>query len=493
MKLSPPIGMVAPLAFGAAMFLGACMDDGFVLTQKIPGMDGSTAMDGATDASSPSCAQYTPGVALTVCTAGYLGGTGENRPTAVAITPAGSIVVAGTFSDDGFRGERTTLPGGTTGGVLVLSSEGRAIRASTRIGTAVYDMAVNDVTGDVAVGGDFGVALLSADAKEEHWRASIEGGAIRVDIGHEGTVAALTADGTVRLFDRAGDVLLTMPTTDATVSDIAVDDASGLFFLVGANQPGGSCTGSMPFLRGYGVDGEVRFRNYDFPDAEGQCASSRGVRVAMGRDGKLYYAGENHGGNTVHLRDPQDLASPARLVSYDTYTAGHHPAIREYTFVARFEPATGEMELGQVLLPRDDDGTGGMLFVHTIAADEHGNVYVGGRATCCLARRDELRISGIAPGTYRAGDNSLAILSPDFRERLTWTTFTLDNESPATTVAVAVGRGLAAMLADQPAGAGRLITVDAIASDPPGTSQAFLATFRAPGSAPSTAALQSPP
>jgi hypothetical protein len=84
---------------------------------------------------------------------------------------------------------------------------------------------------------------------------------------------------------------------------------------------------------------------------------------------------------------------------------------------------------------------GNSIFVRALAADERGNVYLGGEAACCLERRkDTMSIAGRRLPEY-GGDFYVLVASSRFTSRRTWVAFGGTGEVNA----VAAGRGSAAV------------------------------------------------
>jgi hypothetical protein len=195
--------------------------------------------------------------------------------------------------------------------------------------------------------------------------------------------------------------------------------------------------------------------------------------------GKVFYAGEQEGGNSVHLRDPSDLTVQAALVSYDEFSSGAGKATDEYSFVARFDLTSGALETGQVILPRNA-GVGGTLFTSALAVDSGGRIFLGGAVSCCIESREQRRVSGELVGAYGEPEASLLVLSADLRERLAWTTFTsADGAGPAKIEAIAVNAGLGVLVATTPSAAAA-ITVPPGATAPLGAEDGYFVTFPAP-------------
>jgi hypothetical protein len=388
-----------------------------------------------------------------------------------------AVFVAGQFPA-ALTGEETVLLEGGAGAVVRVALGPARITNISRIGASVRALAGE--ADRLTATGSFGVARLSNDGRSLEWHRALPSEGLRLDTSAAGTVVVLTAGGTVHVFDSAGTPLGDFAVPDPEVNDVALHGPSESVYVVGARPEGVACQGSMPFLRAYSFTGASKWINYDLPSAPNYCASSRGLRVTVGGDGQLYYAGVQRGGNSVHTRNPRDLSQPALLVSYDRYTSGTHPAIQEYAFVARFDPVTGLLDRGQTLLPRDEDDAGGTFLVTGLDADEAGRVFLAGRTSCCIAGRSELLLAGAAPGPYGAGDPTLTILSADFLERMTWTTWTGTNPGAVGFDALGVSGGLIAAVATQNDAEGALLTHEPITTQPAGASSVFLTVIAAP-------------
>jgi hypothetical protein len=468
--------------------LGACQRADFVLfvpddAALITSRNGSdAAVTGFVDmgVAPEGCGDFTPGPEFQLCSATYVGGDGEDRAEAVAIGGDGSIVVAGNFVTDPYGLTPRELPTRGDGALLRLSGRGSEARSLTRVGARVRDMEIQRGGAHrIALATDRGVMVLDSRASVQVWAFELAAGAERVSIGSEGTVAAIDAEDIVHLWNAAGSPLAAFGLeAAAVVADVAVDDHGQTVFVVGARRAVGECSGLLPFLRAFDLEHRPRWTAYDFPDAGGACSSSQGRRIVMGNDGLLYYVGHNQGGNSVHLKDPADLAIPAPVVSYDAYTRGSGRATQTFGFVARFHPDTGAMLSGQMLLPRDGE-TGGRLLVNAVTADRAGNVYLAGEASCCLSERDAIEVGGVVPGPYVDGDLFVAIVARDFTERLSWVTWTGGDGASGVATGVAVGEDLAAVVANQRGTTSAMITRTALQERPAEETEAFISVWPA--------------
>jgi len=458
-----------------------------------PGSSGSGAS--SSSGSFNECGAFVPGDALTVCTATYLGGSGADHVAALDIAPDASVVLGGTMSNVDFGVTPTALMGGGDGVVLRLTSTGRKVLSVTRLGAHVDDLEVDRSAGRIAVVGDFGAAVISTDAKSLLWRTDIGGAATRVAMG-EGVVAALVGKAVHVLDATTGMELGTFAASGNAINDIAVDGAQKTVFVTGYKQDdGGPCSQyKSTFIRAYGYDGTKKWADYDWTHTDvgssGDCADSQGLALGMGRDGKLYYAGKSDGGNTVHQKDPRDLAKNAPNVAFDAFNTPYgFKGAGALGYYARFDAATGLLEAGQFVLTRkaaagEDPASkdANAAVPSAITADEQGNILVAGGAAYQIQDHDKKTINGVAVGAYAAYEAFALMVSPDLKKRLTWTVFT--KAGPADATAVAAGKGIVAFGAvqsDTQLAKGGLLTADALQAQPGGgPSEGFLAVWPAP-------------
>ncbi len=362
-------------------------------------------------------------------------------------------------------------------GLLERTDVGGRASAQVRLGNRVNDLVVLDDS--VLVATDLGVTRLTPDLSRALDDQAL-GEVLRLAATAE-SVLTLGADGRARSFDATSSERAELPLQPGErIEDVALDRASGLRVITGAQLPpvGSACGGTLPFIRAYDAQAKLVWSAYDTEDPLTWCASSTGKRLEI-KQNKLYYAGEQQGGNSVHLQDPRDPAVQAPLVSYDQFSTGAGKAIATYSFVARFDLATGTFETGQVVLPRDA-ATGGALSTSALAVDEAGRIYLGGQLSCCLERRGERTVAGAALGPYAGPEASLLVLSADLRERLTWTSFT-GTQGPAAgdigALAVASGIGVLGATTDASA---PLLNVPPLPPTPPAPSGGYLVVFPAP-------------
>lgn len=398
---------------------------------------------------------------LAVDSATYLGNSPDaDEAMAVEIAPDGSVVIAGSSEDPGDYGVvPTLLLGGGSGVITRLDPTGQQVRSRTRIAQRIVDMEIAQPSGRIAIASDRGVSVLSASADRVIWHAELADGVDRVAISSAGHVAALMGN-TVISYSPDGAEVARTPINKSFVTDVAIDAATGSIFVTGFHNqtlPSGLPVQSA-YLYAFSDALEFKWKNWDWPGAQltGNEADTRGYRVAMGRDGMLYFLGENAGGNTVFRWQPRYLSASGNLISYDDYSSGVFSASAHFAYFARLNPVDGSVLAGQFAVPRLSSGLSNTFRVRAISADEQGTVYVGGQAASAIESRDTNRIAGQLIAPYAGGDGVVLVVSPDFSTRLVWTTWAGGGPNHNTMVnGVAAGQGVAAMAAT--AGGGRLL------------------------------------
>jgi DNA-binding beta-propeller fold protein YncE len=391
----------------------------------------------------------------------YLGGLQADEACAIDIAPDRSIVFAGKIPDSNFAAAPTELLGGGSGIVIRFNATGTQVLSVTRIGQSVDDMEINRSNGQVAVIGEFGAALLSSDANEVLWHRKLDpdgGGAVasngrRIAIGNKGSVAALHGK-RVTIFADNGTLLSLILPGKSYVEDVAIDDDTGRVFVVGfdnerlsaLNKGCPNCPVQIAFMHCYDLKANRVWSNYDWTGAEcdnGNEADSRGLRIAMGRDGKLIFGAESAGGNSIFRFNPRKLGEENQVIG-DKYNHPYNTAANHISYYARLDPATGELLKGQFLLARKSDNRGNAVRMKAVAADEQGNVYVAGVSTYSM---DEKSLPTVAGKTVVPAGGFVLVVSPDFSSRLLWTTFETDSYA-STPKAIAAAAGAAVIASD---------------------------------------------
>ncbi len=428
----------------------------------------------------------------------YLGGDEMVEEwTAVDIAPDGMVVVAGTAG----CGERSPWPGGDLPGVNVswlmgggfgivarIDPETNGVASVARIGDWIEDMAVAD-DGRIVITGSFGVAVLTPDASRIIWRDGdiIRGTrsaqfrnqtppfrryrytrrVARVSVGSDGTVASIQAEkkewsagpmhGRLYVWDRDGERICDLRMKQYKYpKDVVVDSANKQVIVGGFNTYSHDSPHMdnhpihMQFMTAFTYDGNVNWAAYDFPAREvyahNTYADCRVQRLVIGHDGYLYMGGYIHGGDYIWKHDPFDVDKHVQVdVNYDRFTHAIDmgPGL-DQSYFAKYDPKTGEILQGQVLLCRERPDGGGkptQIQIRGIHADADGNVYLAGYCEAYIKDRDAQRVAGEQVGEYEAPEIFLLGVSPDFRQRHVWTVFSRDNcEAAAWGLSVRDGR-----------------------------------------------------
>ncbi|HEY9691719.1 MAG TPA: SBBP repeat-containing protein [Oculatellaceae cyanobacterium] len=446
----------------------------------------------------PSCSPSgTSATNLVVCSASYLGGSSEDQGSAVEVGSDYSVVFGGTIIGNNFGRTPVNLKAGnstTSGGngaIVRTSPNGQQILSVTRLGNSIDDLDVNRSQSTIAVVGDFGLALLSSQANQVLWSKYIStgGGALassgrRVAVGTNGEVAALF-NKKITIFNQQGTQLGQFTPSGSYVEDIAVDSASGSVIVTGTSQKdGGGCSQlQVAWIRSYSYTGTLKWKNYDWTREQAyspvnNCADTRGVRVAIGRDNLLYFAGQSAGGNTIFRYNPRNLSSSAPNVKYDQYNDAYNTKSNWITYYSRLAPATGTIQKGQLALTRLGDGRGNSIEPRAITADENGNVYISGTSAAYIANRRDMKlsISGQPLGTYNGYEGFMLVVPKEFTSRKVWTAWTGTNSTSvfSTFAGVSAAKGIAAIMGTSN---GKMITVSPIQGNNAGVKDAFFSVF----------------
>jgi Beta-propeller repeat len=381
---------------------------------------------------------------LNTITNTFLGGIDKDSVGGVEIAPDKTIVVAGTYPSENFGKTPVILNSGTSGTVLRTSSDGKTILSVSKIGDYISDLDVDRNTGNIGVTTTGSISLLDATASKVLWSKdqpiTTNLDENRLAIGIDSTVVS-TAKNYVSVYKADGSVLGQFMVNkkeggNFVVNDIAIDSNSKTVIVTGYTQKdvSGFCEGKLQvaFMRGYDYQGNLKWNDYDWTAQESQasdgCADTRGFRVAIGKDNKLYMAGLSYGGNAIFKKDPQSLAKSANNIivsnDYKPYTDPYNTKDNAIIYYGSYNPADGKQEKGQFALSRLPSGAGNTIRPNAITADENGNVYIGGISAYAFADRVEytnytttMFMNGQKIGDYSGGDNFVIQASPDFTTR----------------------------------------------------------------------------
>ncbi len=409
-----------------------------------------------------------------LCAARNVGSTNDDRLAAVALGRDRRLWVAGAFGElPGVPTKR--LDNGTQVALLELAPDTLSPIRGIRLPGGARALQVDPIDGQLVIGGDFGVMSLSPDASTVRWRQPI-GVVSRLALDQAGGIAALIGAHQVEVL-RAGGVRETSLRDDGSeLLDVALDSRADALYVVGSRQvTSGTCMGTVPVLRRYALSGVLVWRDYEFADPKGLCASSRGLRLVV-KGQILYYVGDNEGGNSVHSVDPKNVALALPPQSGDEYSVTWGKAIRRYAFLGEFSVTDGKLLARRFLLPRDAH-VGGQLLVSSLAVDAAGRVIVGGQTSCCIADRDTQTVAGQSLATFGSDEANVATFSADLSTRLAWHVFTRQGDSPSTVVGLAVGTDYVLVAAQLISGLGRLTTWPELDSPRLGGADGWLAAW----------------
>jgi hypothetical protein len=417
---------------------------------------------------------------LAVSAATYLGGAGNDSATALDVAPDGTIIVGGVLPGVNLGSAPITLLGGGDGAIMRLDSAGRKVLSVSRIGASVSDLEVS-ADGRIATCGDFGIAMLDSAAKNVVWSVK-PGSGSRCAIGGDGTVAVM-GGGSAYVYDASGKPLGNWAIGGSAQNDIAVDSANQQVIATGFTQVSGNL--QTPFIRSWSYSGALKWKSYDFGTEAGKAggADSRGERIAIGRDGKLYFAGSINGGTgvSVFARDPKNInqvLGKDKAVSTDNYNTPTNVGSVKMTWYGRYNPVDGTLELGQSLLTRlgpNKGNKGNSIGVDAIMADETGAVYLSGGAAASIANRDTQQVAGVTVGPYSGDDAYVLVVQPDFKQRRVWTVFGGPSGGSGGGRGVSVRGNVAAVAATM--NNGTMITHNAVQQTPAGGTETYVAVW----------------
>ncbi len=415
---------------------------------------------------------------LQIAAASFFGAAGADTAEAVDVAPDGTIVLAGSFLN--YVPTAITpidLTPDTGGSVFRISNDGTQILSQTRFGTTLTDLEIAP-NGSILICGDAGIALLSADASTALWQAT-PGSVKRCALGNDSSAAALVGN-QITVYTITGAVVGSWSLGTGTHNDVAVASAEGIIVATGFRQVSSNL--QLPYLRGYSYAGELVWTSYDWDAAPNLGADTRGERVAIGRDGKLYMAGSINGGTgaSVFSRDPKDLSvrlDRERLITTDTYNNPTNVGSVKMAWFGRFHAADGTLLQSQSLLTRLSNGRGNSISILAITADEYGNVFIAGSTSASIQNRDTRQVAGITVGSYAGGEPYFLVISSNLRQRHIWSPFAAPGgsagNSPANGVAVRRGTAAIAITLTQ----GGLITKPPLNPTPAELSDAYLAIW----------------
>ncbi len=487
-----------------------------------------------------------------VSASSYLGDSGNTDAVRGArILSDGKIVLAANLGTAAPGGTVTLLNGATaaTAGTIVrLSPDGKTVLSVTRLASEVRDLAVDAADNLYVAAGNDGVIKLNPTATAIVWQGAVGNYIHRVDAGPTGRCAALSttvpsnADdaagaGTVWSFDVAG-VLAGSWAGKSNTMDVCLDEASATVIYIGYRQansygPPGDANGMLPvqisYLKGVDYAGADKWRAYDWSAQTGydsatdsylpgandaipagtpqskieprfinrldnNMADTRGLRCALGADGKLYAGFECAGGNHIFRDAPLDLAASGSIVGGDFFHQFINSGAPHKTYIGRHDAATGAVLLGQQFATIVTGSTGAVsantqrLKAGDIAADVNGRLYFGSASASGLPmlpnpnytpKPVEQTFNPFTAQDYLGGAY-FCVMSADFTQRLYVTRLTTSGTTHAVAARVLAGETEAriAFAGSADLSDGPLYTLDAVQPAPGyGTQDGFFSVL----------------
>jgi hypothetical protein len=360
----------------------------------------------------------------------FLSGKGAGQKvTGARIQSNGTIVLAANLEADAPKGKANrSLGGGGKGAIVLLSPDGRSLLAVVRVADEVKDLALDGKDQLYVAAGEAGLLKLDPAASKIVAKLSVGERCDRVDAAPDGHCVGGMCEGSggrFAVFDPEGKKLGEFGGHHRTY-DVCIDGATKTVVTCGYRVSRVAGRGvHIAGLKAWNCAGQVKWRAYDWVGDENSdryinrpgdnLAHTRGYRVAIGGDGKLYAAFDCGGGRHMFRFSPFDLTQKVAIVRGDKFHDWYNTRGESKVFFARYDPATGRYLQGQQFCARLSNGRGSTVFVKegAIEADEQGTAYLTGAASA------HLPLSYMPPdtGDYRGG-GFLLIMSPDFRKRL---------------------------------------------------------------------------
>ncbi len=389
--------------------------------------------------------------------ASWLGGGGDgDMVVGTHIRTDGNIVLAANIGDAQPGGVEPILLNGSTaatnGAVVVLDERGTSVLSVTRVASQLNDMSVDGSGNIYLAAATDGIIKLDASASTLLWKKDCGGYCSRLDAAEDGTVVGLDINisntGKIFVYDKDNTELGTFSGHRRT-EDVAISSATKLIYYIGwrnANTKANPV--QISYMRAASYQGEISWTNYDWPahlldnsdgvpygevKPENNMADSRGYRISVGQDGKLYAAFEIAGGNHIFRYSPQDIMTEVTVVGGDMWHNFYNTKSEHKAFFARYDAITGDYVLGQQFCTRYWDqnknrfnGNAARVRDGNIMADQHGRVYLVGpsasglpipKATGYEETEGQFAYNPFDEKVYTGGAYIL-IMSPDMTTRL---------------------------------------------------------------------------
>lgn len=415
----------------------------------------------------------------------YLGGGGQNKTAETVITSTGKILIAGIFNDNMGGNEILLFDANSTskGKIYALSAGASKIEKTIILGQKVNDMDIN-ADNEIAVIGDFGVAVLNSDYTVKWSTKDSTINKSRIAIADNGYVVALlksdsNGGGVVKLYSDDGTVIHRNTKNDINGThinnvEISSAEAHNKYYLTGFAQVSGNL--QVAYIRAYGLNQSTDrlWKTWSFGAGEVDLsttgADTRGYHIKATND-KLYVACETAGGGpggfTVLAYNGKNLTDKIADKGNDFYTDGTNAnGACHITFLGRINPTDGTVEQGRFFHGRLSNGKTNTHRVEDgdLEIDNAGNVYLTGVAAAQIQDRDVFNVNGLLTGEYAGSDQYILMSNSDFSKRIMWGVFS-KNKGGGKETRIAVNNNKVAYIATSTQGT--LITTDNAFKDEP--------------------------
>jgi len=432
----------------------------------------------------------------------FVGGVGDNKPVGVGIGAHYKVFVAGNFDNVTARGAYTTKQlNGTTGSergkLVVFNSSGDTIKSVITLGNTIYDYEIQNY-GDyrMMITGSWGVTVVDSSGENVIYTKTqaqlttmglygTNSDVIIGDIddnGHvviaRGNTSSGSADESVFkpdlgffLLDNIGNKLSAnkMLHYEQGFKDITIKDDTVftlgqqvVFYPVSPfyardnygipcifdNGDGAGQPVQQPFILAHKLNGPTNtmqqiWKTFGFPadSVYSDMADAMPRKLNVGKDGKLYFLGEQAGSNGVFRFDGKntytmmgrktgDCTPPHFITVHDLFSDPMQTSDAHLGYLCRINTKNGELEKSNLIVPRlpNNDANTYKNDIGYVHADADGYVYTSGTSYAFYKGRETQKIWGKRIGEYGATpDGALMIVAPDFNERPFWGTFTKYN------------------------------------------------------------------
>jgi hypothetical protein len=363
-----------------------------------------------------------------VSTATYIGSLAGDSVNATEFLPSGNIAFGGIVNG--------------SGAVFTTSADGQTILTNftAGLGATVNDLDLNRTTGVISAAGSNG--LFQIDGNNLMWSKNI-GNVLRVGVSAtDGKIAALAQNGgEICIYNPDGTAVSNCFETEVNTADLAID--GNLVYITGYKQVAVDL--QQPYIYAMDFNGNIVYTAYNFDnnqagDAGFNSEDTSGKRIAIGRDGGLYFLGRIDGGRNSFTQNPADITQIANNVSIDNYTnTSNAGGAKSFTYIAKFNKINLAHISGQFHVSRMGSGEANSLIGENITADETGNIYVAGTSAGVFFDRNNQTINGNPVGVYNGLEPIIFAVDNTMTNRLFMTTFTKTGTGTAKGISVSNG------------------------------------------------------